>query len=229
MKETKAKARGPILAAGGIVLRGRARPEIALVQLRKMDAWVLPKGKLAAGERAIAAAHREVVEETGQRVSIHEFLGTLAYETGGRQKIVQFWRMQALGGPVGELMHDVKAMEWLALDAAIKRLTHAREQVFLEQVGPMAMSLAERQPRKSVVRRHRPAPVPEPETTPLPELVGPVDLAAPLAVDRLPLAPVVSASVQGRVVERPLGSRTLLDGIWDWLRHAGLLPKPQCD
>src|SRR5262249_47395835 len=136
MKDNKDKPRAPILAAGGIVLRGRDRPEIALVQLRKMDAWVLPKGKLARGESAIAAARREGGEETGQRVPIHEFLATLAYEKGSRQKTVQFWRMQALGGPVGELMRDVKAMEWLALDEAIERLTYAREQVFLDQVGP---------------------------------------------------------------------------------------------
>src|SRR5215467_2034431 len=158
MKESKDKARVPILAAGGIVLRGRGKPEIALVQLRKMSTWVLPKGKLAPGESAIDAARREVVEETGQRVSIHEFLGTLAYETGGRQKIVQFWRMQALGGPICKLMRDVKAMEWLALDEALERLSHVREQAFLEQVGPLAIRLAARALRKSVVRRARTAP-----------------------------------------------------------------------
>src|SRR6202035_3841771 len=116
MKDDRHKTRAPILAAGGIVLHHDGKPEIAVVQLRKMGAWVLPKGKLAAGETAIAAARREVIEETGQRVSIHEFLGTLAFETGGRYKIIQFWRMQALGGPVSELMRDVTAMEWLALD-----------------------------------------------------------------------------------------------------------------
>src|SRR3984957_20157874 len=109
MKNRKDKIRAPILAAGGIVLRGDRKPQFAVVQLRKLGAWVLPKGKLAADEDAIAAARREVLEETGHRVTIHEFLGTLAYETGGRQKIVRFWRMQALGGPVGPLMRDVKA------------------------------------------------------------------------------------------------------------------------
>src|SRR5580704_16805842 len=137
-KDNKDK-RAPILAAGGIVLRGDRKPQIAVVQLRKLSAWVLPKGKLAASESAIAAARREVLEETGHRVSIHEFLGTLAYEAGGRPKIVHFWRMQALGGPVGPLMRDVKAVEWLTLDAAVARLTHVREKAFLEQVGPAAL------------------------------------------------------------------------------------------
>src|SRR5712671_7832328 len=96
MKERKDKSRVPILAAGGIVLRNDRRPQFAIVQLRKLGAWGLPKGKLAAGEDAIAAARREVLEETGHRVTVHEFLGTLAYETSGRSKVVQFWRMHAI-------------------------------------------------------------------------------------------------------------------------------------
>jgi 8-oxo-dGTP diphosphatase len=149
-KDNKDK-RAPILAAGGIVLRGDRKPQIAVVQLRKLSAWVLPKGKLAASESAIAAARREVLEETGHRVSIHEFLGTLAYEAGGRPKVVQFWRMQAIGAPVRELMRDVKAVQWLALDDAIAQLTHAREQAFLEHVGPLALKSAERSARRAVV------------------------------------------------------------------------------
>lgn len=229
MKETKDKARMPILAAGGIVLRGRGKPEIALVQLRKMGAWVLPKGKLAAGETAIAAARREVIEETGQRVSIHEFLGTLAFETGGRHKIIQFWRMQALGGPVSELMRDVTAMEWLALDEAIGRLAHPREQVFLEQVGPTAIRFAERRPRRNVVRRHRPAPALHPEATAVPALAAPVDFTAPLPAYSFPLAPAMTPLLEGRLVERPAGSPSLLEKARDWLRQTALLPKPQRD
>src|SRR5258707_13385569 len=137
MKERKDKSRVPILAAGGIVLRNDRRPQFAIVQLRKLGAWGLPKGKLAAGEDAIAAAHREVLEETGHRVTVHEFLGTLAYETSGRPKVVQFWRMHAIGGLAGDLTRDVTAVDWLALEEAIDRLTHLRERGFLEQVGPV--------------------------------------------------------------------------------------------
>ena len=42
------------------------------------------KGKLDDGETPRAAAEREVLEETGHDVSVHEFLGTLVYESGGR-------------------------------------------------------------------------------------------------------------------------------------------------
>src|SRR6266566_1509997 len=152
MKERKEKSRVPILAAGGIVLRNDRKPQFAIVQLRKLGAWGLPKGKLAAGEDAMAAARREVLEETGHRVTIHEFLGTLAYEASGRPKVVQFWRMQAIDGPIGDLTRDVKAVHWLALEEAVDRLTHLRERVFLEQVGPIALKFAERSVRRAAFR-----------------------------------------------------------------------------
>jgi 8-oxo-dGTP diphosphatase len=139
MKDRKDKSRVPILAAGGIVVRNDRGPQFAVVQLRKLGAWGLPKGKLAVGEDAMTAARREVLEETGHRVTIHEFLGTLAYEASGRPKVVQFWRMHPMGEPVSGLMRDVKAVHWLALEDAIDRLTHLRERVFLEQVGPIAL------------------------------------------------------------------------------------------
>jgi 8-oxo-dGTP diphosphatase len=168
MNERKDKSRVPILAAGGIVLRNDGRPQFAIVRLRKPDSWGLPKGKLAAGEHAMAAARREVLEETGHRVTIHEFLGTLAYEASRRPKVVQFWRMQAVGEPIAALTRDVTAVDWLALEDAIERLTHLRERVFLEQVGPIALRLAERSARRAAARAQlanrsvaqRAAPVP---------------------------------------------------------------------
>ena len=66
-------ARTPVLAAGGIVLRREKTPLIAVVRLRKRDEWVLPKGKLDDGETPRDAAEREVLEETGHDVSVHEF------------------------------------------------------------------------------------------------------------------------------------------------------------
>jgi 8-oxo-dGTP diphosphatase len=133
-------ARTPVLAAGGIVLRQAETPLIAVVRLRKRNEWVLPKGKLDHGETPRAAAEREVNEETGHDVSVHEFLGTLVYDSRGGSKVVHFWRMEAGRDPVRKLMRDVKAVEWLQLDDAIDRLSRGYERAFLEQVGPIALS-----------------------------------------------------------------------------------------
>lgn len=135
--------RPPILAAGGIVVQGDHEPLIAIVRLRKDKAWVLPKGKLKGQEDALDAAKREVLEETGHDVSVHEFLGSMSHEVrNGRRKVVQFWRMRACGGPVRELMRDVQAVQWLPLDQAVGTLTHTHEQVFLANVGPAAIKTA---------------------------------------------------------------------------------------
>jgi 8-oxo-dGTP diphosphatase len=135
-------ARAPVLAAGGIVLRRGLTPLIAVVHQRKRNEWVLPKGKLDDGETPKEAAHREVLEETGHDVAIREFLGTLVYQSGGRSKVVHFWRMEAEGGPVRNLTNDIKAVDWLPLEDAIARLSREYERAFLTQTGPIALAAA---------------------------------------------------------------------------------------
>jgi 8-oxo-dGTP diphosphatase len=135
-------AREPVLAAGGIVVKRGAAPQIAVVKQRKRNEWVLPKGKLNAGETARAAAEREVLEETGHGVLVHEFVGTMAYQVGSRSKIVHFWRMEAEAVPSRELMRDVKAVDWLSLDEALARLSRGYEREFLAHVGPPAILAA---------------------------------------------------------------------------------------
>jgi 8-oxo-dGTP pyrophosphatase MutT (NUDIX family) len=148
-----AKRRAPILAAGGIVLRGTAKPRFAVVRLRREKAWVLPKGKLMPREHPRDAAKREVLEETGYDVSVHKFLGSMSYAVEGRIKIVQFWLMRAVGSPVRELMDDVKAVKWLPLRKAIEALNRPHEKVFLTHVGPIALNAV----KKSVREKSRPS------------------------------------------------------------------------
>ncbi len=124
-----------ILAAGGIVYRGSDRPQIAVVQLRKYRHWVLPKGKLKRNERARNAAKREVLEETGHRVTIQEFVGAISYESRGRPKVVQFWRMQVRGNSVRDPASDIKEVRWLSIKKAIEVLTYPREQIFVRHVA----------------------------------------------------------------------------------------------
>jgi 8-oxo-dGTP diphosphatase len=143
-----AKGHAPILAAGGIVLRGKLRPRIAIVRLRREKAWVLPKGKLMPREHPCDAAKREVLEETGCNVSVHEFLGSMSYAAEGKIKIVQFWLMRALGSPARELMDDVKAVKWLPLRQAIATLSRPHEKVFLTHVGPIALDHAKKFARR---------------------------------------------------------------------------------
>jgi 8-oxo-dGTP diphosphatase len=220
-------ARTAVLAAGGIVLRQEETPLIAVVRLRKRNEWVLPKGKLDDGETPRDAAEREVLEETGHDVSVHEFLGTLVYESGGRFKVVHYWRMETSGGPTHELMDDIRAVDWLPLDAAIERLSRAYERAFLENVGPIALESAalaqsarrariKKQPAPEK-RRRQPAVAPQP-AMPVPvapdlpliagsaavEVQAPVDtttleiMASPIA---LPLAQDIAVTTEATMEE----------------------------
>jgi 8-oxo-dGTP diphosphatase len=132
-------ARSPIYAAGGIVVRGRARPLIAVVQRSKDERWVLPRGKLKRDENPMVGARREVVEETGHQVQVHEFLGAISYRVRGRAKLVQFWRMQANERPSRDIMSDIAAVEWLPLGEAVRRLSYPLERLFLHYAGRRAL------------------------------------------------------------------------------------------
>lgn len=139
-------------------MRGGRKPLVAIVQRRKDRGWVLPKGKLARGESAIAAARREVIEETGHDVVVHEFIGAISYKTRGAPKVVQFWRMEAVEAPPRPLMKDIRAVEWLPLGAAVHRLSLPREQLFLRNIGPLALSLARQTAPRAPVDTPAPAP-----------------------------------------------------------------------
>jgi 8-oxo-dGTP diphosphatase len=197
-------ARAAVLAAGGIVLRQEETPLIAVVRLRKRNEWVLPKGKLDDGETPRDAAEREVLEETGHDVSVHEFLGTLVYESGGRCKVVHYWRMETSGEPTHALMDDIRAVDWLPLDAAVERLSRAYERAFLANVGPLALESAAlaRRPKakKQPVpekRRRPPAGAPQP-SMPIPAPVAPPpDLTPSLSGNDEPMV-IASEVVEAR-------------------------------
>lgn len=144
-----------IHAAGGIVVRKGARRLIAIVQRSKDDRWVLPRGKLKRTERAVIGARREVVEETGHRVKVREYLGAITYRAQGRPKIVQYWRMQAAVRPSHDLMKDISAVDWLPLKAAVRRLSYPLEKLFLKSVGRKVLPAVRRKAKKKKKQRNK--------------------------------------------------------------------------
>ena len=141
-----------IHAAGGIVVRGGTRPRVAVVQRRKDERWVLPRGKLKRNEHAITGARREVVEETGHRVRVRKFLGAVTYRARGRPKVVQFWLMNATAHPSRDVTKDIVAVEWLPLAMAIRQLSYPLEKLFLNNVGHAILRRKHR-PRRKVRAR----------------------------------------------------------------------------
>jgi len=174
------------------VVRHGGKPLVAVVQRRRDNAWVLPKGKLKANEKPIAAARREAMEETGADVRVHEFLGVISYIGGSGPKIAHFWRMQAIGTAMSEPLEDIKAVEWLPLTTAIERLSLPHEQSFLRNVGKKAIKRTQKKPRRKPVA----------EAIIHAADIGPVSVDLPVDVGAaLPIAPEAAVFANGKRVK----------------------------
>jgi 8-oxo-dGTP pyrophosphatase MutT (NUDIX family) len=129
-------------SAGGVVVRrGDAGLVLAAIlpQGRPAGHWVLPKGLVEPGEAPIAAAVREVHEETGLRAeTLHKLPPSrYVYRRGSERvfKLVEWWLMRPLGGEIGvieEAMRvEVADARWLPLAEAPGLLAYPGERALL--------------------------------------------------------------------------------------------------
>lgn len=139
-----------ILSAGVVVLGQGKR--VLLVHRPRYDDWSFPKGKLDPGERAPAAAVREVEEETGLRVRLGPPLSSQRYQVREGMKTVRYWTGRVVGDEDTssyEPNSEVDEVAWLDIDKARRRLTYEHD------LGTLDVALA--QPRKTrtfVILRH---------------------------------------------------------------------------
>lgn len=113
-------------AAGGVLWRHDGQDLLVAVAHRpKYDDWSLPKGKLHAGEHVLAAAAREVREETGAQVEIGRRLAGVEYPVDSDAiKTVHFWAMRHVGGEHTP-NDEVDQLRWLTVAEAAKLMTYS--------------------------------------------------------------------------------------------------------
>ncbi len=118
-----------IRAAGGLIWRTtRGRRELAVIHRRRYGGdWTLPKGKLQPGEGWLEAALREVEEETGCKVRLGQFAGSVSYPVKGVPKIVLFWNMTPVGECEFNPSEEVEQVQWLPVEEALKKLNYEGE------------------------------------------------------------------------------------------------------
>ena len=134
-----------ILAAGGMLWRPVATGiELCLVHRPRYDDWSLPKGKLHPGELPLAAAVREVTEETGVHPVVGRRLPTQRYELGPDRKYVDYWTMTPADGTF-VATDEVDSLRWVTPALAATTLTYDRDRnlvaTFAAEPVPTAMVL----------------------------------------------------------------------------------------
>ena len=128
-----------IRAAGGVVWRPGAAGgrEVCLVHRPKYDDWTLPKGKLRPGEPALAAAVREVAEETAVVAVPEVRLPSARYQAGGRAKVVEYWGMRAVDTPPFSPNSEVDRIAWVPEAEAADRVSYPHDAWLLRQWGAL--------------------------------------------------------------------------------------------
>ena len=136
-----------IQAAGAVLWREADEDviEIALVHRPKYMDWSLPKGKLNRGESHIAAAYREVLEETGYKSKFGPFLGTINYKTDEVAKEVRYWSAKAYKLPETDPSADeVDELQWISSVEAKNLLTNESDKEIVDkflEIGAQTQTL----------------------------------------------------------------------------------------
>ena len=146
-----------IVSAGGVVLREHTNGlQVLLIHRERYDDWSLPKGKGEADELLPETAIREIQEETGDTAREGLRLPTLRYKVGKHPKAVHYWRSSVLSQRPRRPDHEVSAVKWFPIDAALEKATHPDERAVIEAAvqAPPTNALLIVRHAKAMQRKH---------------------------------------------------------------------------
>lgn len=129
-------------SAGGVVLNKQGQ---VLVVNQRGKSWSLPKGHIEAGEETLAAARREIYEESGladltyvKELGSYERrrIGIGGGESGSEIKVLTFFLFHCDGGEPKPIDPDNPEARWVDPDRVCELLTHPRDREFFQSIRP---------------------------------------------------------------------------------------------
>ena len=123
------------VSSGGVIFRPENNSaEVALVAVRDMSVWCLPKGIIDRGEKP---------EETGLNGRIIEKIGDTSYwyyikgENARCRKTVHFYLMEYQNGSTSDHDEEVNEALWFSIDEAIRKVSYKGDREILEKAKRM--------------------------------------------------------------------------------------------
>ncbi len=111
--------------------------EVVLVGRSHAGIWALPKGTPKPGETIEQVAVREVQEETGLKVRLISYIGSIIYSFVRGQiryhKQVRHFLLEAIGGDTALHDQEYDLVEWFPIHEACRLLTYQNEVNILNQ------------------------------------------------------------------------------------------------
>ncbi|HDD45267.1 MAG TPA: NUDIX hydrolase [Candidatus Desulfofervidus auxilii] len=143
------------VSAGGVIYRcEEGRPEVVLcrhIGFRQQIVWSLPKGWVEPGEKIVAAALREIREESGLEGEIVEKIEPIHYwfyhplEKVRVKKTVHFFIVKAIGGDITQHDFEVEEVRWFSIEEAIKFCSYKGEKEILKKIKSRLIELCQKE------------------------------------------------------------------------------------
>jgi ADP-ribose pyrophosphatase YjhB (NUDIX family) len=129
-------------SAGGVVLNAVGQ---VLIVSQRGKSWSLPKGHIEKDEDVLAAARREIYEESGLKDLIfikllgsyeRKRIGKHGGEDGAELKQLTFFLFKATAEKLQPVDPDNPEARWVNPDQVNTMLTHPKDQEFFSQILP---------------------------------------------------------------------------------------------